>query len=76
MRKIVSANAFRAGWAACERAYIGLGTLFAQARQDSTHCIWPARHWSEEAMKEHEAARLNNGWGEAAAQLEALAKTL
>jgi hypothetical protein len=33
MRKIVSANAFRAGWAACERAYIGAGTLFAQARQ-------------------------------------------
>jgi len=76
MRKIVSANAFRARWAACERAYIGAGTLFAQAGQNRTHCIWRARHRSSEAMKEHEAARFHNGWGEAAAQLEALAKTL
>lgn len=35
-----------------------------------------ALHWSEDPMKEHEAMGFHDGWGAAAAQLEALAKNL
>jgi uncharacterized protein YndB with AHSA1/START domain len=35
-----------------------------------------ARHWTAEAKTEHEAMGFHEGWGKAADQLEALAKTL
>ena len=34
------------------------------------------RHWSEEAMKRHESMGFHEGWGKAADQLAAVAKSL
>ncbi len=76
MRRLVSTDAFRAGWVPSERAYMVTETLLAEAGQGRTHMIWRALHWSEETMKEHEAMGFHDGWGAAAAQLEALAKSL
>ncbi len=70
------ADAFRAGWVPSERAYMVTETLLAEAGQGRTHMIWRALHWTEETMKEHEAMGFEAGWGAAAAQLEALAKSL
>lgn len=76
MKRIVSTDAFRAGWVPSERAYMVVETLFAEAGQGRTHFIWRALHWTEETMKEHEAMGFHEGWGMAATQLEALAKSL
>jgi uncharacterized protein YndB with AHSA1/START domain len=35
-----------------------------------------ARHWSAEDLKAHEQMGFHDGWGKAADQLEALARTL
>jgi uncharacterized protein YndB with AHSA1/START domain len=76
MRRIVSTDAFRAGWIPSDSAYMVAETQFAEAGQGRTHFIWKALHWTEEAMKGHEAMGFHEGWGMAANQLEALAKTL
>lgn len=76
MRRIVMTDAFRAGWVPSERAYMVTETLMAEAAAARTHFIWRAMHWNEETMKEHEAMGFHDGWGAAAAQLEALAKSL
>lgn len=76
MKRIVSTDAFRGGWVPSERAYMVTETLLAEAGPGRTHMIWRALHWNEETMKEHEAMGFHEGWGAAAAQLEALAKTL
>lgn len=76
MKRIVSTDAFRGGWVPSERAYMVTETLLADAGPGRTHMIWRALHWNEETMKEHEAMGFHDGWGAAASQLEALAKTL
>jgi uncharacterized protein YndB with AHSA1/START domain len=35
-----------------------------------------ARHWSAEDLRSHEQMGFHDGWGKAADQLEALARTL
>ena len=76
MKRIVTTDAFLPGWIPSERAFMVAETLFAEAGQGRTHYIARALHWSEESMKEHEAMGFHEGWGMAATQLEALAKTL
>lgn len=76
MKRIVSTDAFRGGWVPSERAYMVTETLLADSGPGRTHMIWRALHWNEETMKEHEAMGFHDGWGAAASQLEALAKTL
>jgi len=76
MKRIVTTDAFRAGWVPTERAFMVTETLLAEAGPGRTRFIWRAMHWSEETMKEHEAMGFHDGWGKAAAQLEALAKSL
>lgn len=76
MKRLVSTDAFRAGWVPSERAYMVTETLLSEAGPGRTHMIWRALHWNEETMKEHEAMGFEAGWGAAAAQLEALAKSL
>lgn len=61
----------------------GLGTPFMighvtlqDAADGSTLMVWGARHWTEEARRQHEAMGFEDGWGAAAAQLADLARTV
>ena len=46
------------------------------AGEGRTRYIARAMHWNAETLKEHEAMGFHEGWGRAADQLEALAKSL
>lgn len=76
MKKIVTTDAFLPGWVPSGRAFMVAETLFEDAGGGKTKYTARALHWTEEAMKEHEAMGFHDGWGMAADQLEALAKTL
>ena len=76
MRRLVSTDAFRAGWVPSERAFMTTEVLLEDAGGGRTHFIWRALHWTEETLKEHEAMGFEAGWGAATDQLEALARSL
>jgi uncharacterized protein YndB with AHSA1/START domain len=76
MRRIVSTDAFQAGWVPSDRAFVVMEILLAEAGQGRTHLIWRAMHWNAETMQEHAAMGFDAGWGAAADQLEALAMSL
>ncbi len=74
--RIVSTDAFRAGWVPSARAFTVMETMMREAGAGRTDFTWRALHWSAEAMAEHEAMGFHDGWGAAADQLEALARTV
>lgn len=76
MRRLVSTDAFRAGWVPSDRPYMVTEVLLADAGEGRTQFLWRALHWTEETLKEHEAMGFEAGWGAATDQLEALAKSL
>lgn len=76
MRRIVTTDAFRVGWVPSERPFMAAEVTFAEAGEGQTHYRARAMHWSEEALKEHEQMGFHEGWGMAADQLEALARSL
>lgn len=76
MKRIVTTDAFLPGWIPSERPFLTAETLFEDAGNGKTRYVWRALHWTEDAMKEHEAMGFHEGWAMAADQLEALAKTL
>lgn len=76
MKKLVSTDAFLPGWIPSDRAFMVSETTFADAGGSKTKYTARALHWNEESLKEHEAMGFHDGWGMAADQLEALAKSL
>lgn len=74
--RIVTTDAFVADWRPSARAFFVADTRFDALRDGRTRYLATARHWTAEACAEHEAMGFHEGWGAAAAQLEALAKTL
>jgi len=46
------------------------------AEGEGTRYTASARHWSEEALKQHEAMGFTTGWGKVADQLAALAEAV
>ncbi len=76
MKRIVTTDAFLPGWVPSDRPFMVAETLFAEAGDGKTKYVWRALHWTDDAMKEHEAMGFHDGWGAAAAQLEALARSL
>ncbi len=50
--------------------------LLADATNGQTHYIARVHHWNEADMQVHVKMGFHEGWGIAADQLEALAKTL
>lgn len=76
MQKIVTTDAFLPGWIPSGRPFMVAETLMADAGGGKTRYVWRALHWTEEAMKEHEAMGFHEGWRMAADQLEALAQGL
>lgn len=76
MQKIVTTDAFLPGWIPSARPFMVAETLMEGAGEGKTKYVWRALHWTEEAMKEHEAMGFHEGWRMAADQLEAIAKGL
>jgi uncharacterized protein YndB with AHSA1/START domain len=75
-QRLVSTDAFRPGWRPSGRPFMAAEVLFEDAGPGQTRYTARAMHWSSETRQEHEAMGFHEGWGKAADQLEALAKTL
>jgi uncharacterized protein YndB with AHSA1/START domain len=74
--RLVFTDAFRPGWRPSGRAFTAAEIVFEDAGENRTRYTARARHWSAEARAEHERMGFHEGWGKAADQLEALAKTI
>jgi uncharacterized protein YndB with AHSA1/START domain len=74
--RLVFTDAFHPGWRPSGRAFMAAEVLFDDAGAGKTRYTARAMHWSADARKEHEEMGFHEGWGKAADQLEALARTL
>ena len=77
--RIVSTSAFRAGWVpqvstgeGCDMAMVAIVTF--EPEGSGTRYTARVRHWSEEALKAHEAMGFEEGWSICAAQLAEIAE--
>ena len=75
-RRLVSTDAFRPGWIPSGRAFMVAETIFEDAGGGRTRYIARAMHWDRATLEEHERMGFHEGWGMAADQLEALARSL
>ena len=75
-RRLVTTDAFLPGWIPSRRAFLVTEILLEDAGDGTTRYTARARHWDEEARREHEAMGFHEGWGKAADQLEALARSI
>ncbi|HRK19886.1 MAG TPA: SRPBCC family protein [Hyphomicrobiaceae bacterium] len=75
-RRLVFTDAFRPGWVPASRAFTVATVTFDDLAGGATRYEARVRHWSAEARAEHENMGFQEGWGKAADQLEALAKSL
>ena len=76
LRRLVSTDAFRPGWAPSRRAFMVAETLFEDAGDGRTRYIARAMHWDRATLEEHERMGFHEGWGQCIDQLEALARSL
>jgi uncharacterized protein YndB with AHSA1/START domain len=74
--RLVFTDAFRPGWRPSARPFMAANVMFEDAGGGKTRYVGRAMHWTAEARKEHEDMGFHEGWGKAADQLEALARTL
>ncbi|HEV7254138.1 MAG TPA: SRPBCC family protein [Mesorhizobium sp.] len=74
--RLVTTDAFRPGWRPSGHSFMAAEVLLEEVGPDRTRYTARAMHWSAEARQEHEAMGFHEGWGKAADQLEALAKTI
>ena len=77
-RKLVFTDAYTAGWVPSEKPFMTAIITFEPEGPDGTQTRYTAtaRHWTEEARKQHEAMGFHTGWGICADQLAELAATL
>lgn len=75
-RKLVFTDAFAPGWLPAGRPFMVAEVTFEDAGEGRTHYVARARHWTDEARKEHEAMGFHEGWNAVADQLEDLANRL
>jgi uncharacterized protein YndB with AHSA1/START domain len=76
-RKVVFTDAFTGEWVPKDGAPFFVAEItFEDAGPGKTKYTAKARHWTEEAKKEHEEMGFIPGWTICARQLEALAQTL
>jgi uncharacterized protein YndB with AHSA1/START domain len=73
-RRIVSTDAFAAGWRPAKPFMVSITTF--EPEGDGTRYTATARHWDEESMKQHEAMGFHQGWGMVAQQLAEVAESL
>ncbi len=77
-RKLVFTDAYTAGWMPTEKPFMTAIVTFEPEGEGGRQTRYTAiaRHWTEEARKQHEAMGFHTGWGICADQLAALAATL
>ena len=75
-RKLVFTDAFTGDWQPRDGAPFFVGIVEFEPEGDKTRYTCTVRHWTEEARARHEQMGFHQGWGIAAEQLEALAKTI
>ena len=71
-RRIVSTDAFKAGWEP-QGPFMVAATEFIE-EGGKTRYRASARHWTAEAKQQHEAMGFQDGWGKVAEQLAELAE--
>lgn len=74
--KLVFTDAFVPGWRPSGKPFMVAEIALSDHADGQTRYLATARHWTEEARKEHEAMGFYEGWGAAADQLEELTKSL
>lgn len=75
-RRLVFTDAYRAGWVPAEKPLFTGVVTFEDLDDGQTLYTARARHWTEEAAREHEAMGFAQGWGICAAQLAEVARTI
>ena len=75
-KRLVTTDALLPGWIPSGRAFVVTEILLEAAGAGKTRYTARVRHWDEAARAEHEATGFHEGWGQAADQLEALARSL
>jgi uncharacterized protein YndB with AHSA1/START domain len=75
-RRLVTTDAFTSAWQPSGKAFMVAEITLSDAPGGGTLYKAVARHWSVEDRDSHEKMGFHEGWGKAADQLEALAKTL
>ena len=74
--RLVFTDAFVPGWRPNGKPFMVAEVRFEDAGNGQTRYTARAMHWNAEARKEHEEMGFHEGWGKAADQLEALARSL
>jgi uncharacterized protein YndB with AHSA1/START domain len=75
-RRLVTTDAFTSAWQPSGKAFMVAEISLSDAPGGGTLYKAVARHWSAEDRESHEKMGFHEGWGKAADQLEALARTL
>ncbi len=75
-QRLVFTDAFTSAWQPSGKAFMVGEITLADAPGGGTLYTAVARHWNAQDRAEHEKMGFHQGWGIAADQLEALAKTL
>ena len=75
-QRLVFTDAFTSAWQPSGKAFMVAEVTMAEASGGGTLYKAVARHWNAEDRAAHEKMGFHQGWGIAADQLEALAKTL
>ncbi|MBL8832246.1 MAG: SRPBCC family protein [Rhodospirillales bacterium] len=73
MERLTFTDAFTAGFVPTDKPFMVGYVELADAPGGGTKYVAGARHWTEEARKQHEAMGFHEGWGKATEQLEELA---
>ncbi len=73
-RLIVFTDAFTSGWNPAGPFMVGFFEFTPEG--DRTHYRGGARHWTEEACRQHQAMGFEQGWGKVAEQWEEVAKAI
>lgn len=76
VRRLMFTDALRPGWTPSGRAFMVADIRFEENGEGRTKYTACAMHWDEASMKQHDEMGFLEGWGKAADQLEALARTL
>lgn len=74
--KIVSTDAFTAGWEPGEGAPFMVVVITFADEDGKTRYVARARHWTKETAEQHIQMGFHEGWNQCADQLEALARSL
>jgi uncharacterized protein YndB with AHSA1/START domain len=75
-RRLVMTDAFERAWVPSGKAFMVADITLEDTPAGDTHCVSRALHWSVADREAHEKMGFHAGWGAAADQLEALARSL